>query len=84
MDFGNDTDAAEIAKLVEDCKKDPTINVWGVCDASNFLAETYMERYESLYIKIVEMTNVLIAKGASERRKSYVDYSAVHDREICS
>jgi len=56
----------DITTFIEECKKDPSNSVWAVCDASTFIAESYMERYESLYIKIVEMTNILIAKGASE------------------
>ncbi len=45
--------------------KDPTIKNWSVCDANTFLADTIMESYESLYVKIHETTNVLLAKGAS-------------------
>jgi hypothetical protein len=37
-----------------------------MCDARCFLGDTLKEKYESVYLKIVEMTNVLLAKGADE------------------
>lgn len=52
--------------------KDPTIKIWTMCDANTFLTNTVIETYESLYIKIHEMINVLLAKGASDVNLSLV------------
>lgn len=38
-----------------------TVSYW---DFNTALGDTIMEKYESLYVKMVEITNVLLAKGA--------------------
>lgn len=39
-----------------------TVGAW---DFANSIGDTIMEKYESLYIKLVEITNILISKGAA-------------------
>lgn len=36
-----------------------------VCSWNTFLGDTIAEKYESLYVKVVELTNVIIRKGGS-------------------
>lgn len=52
-------------KMTEMIKEGCCLTV-GVWDANTALGDTIMEKYESLYIKLVELSNVLVAKGANE------------------
>lgn len=49
----------EVEKLMEHAE---TRSVWSFSEA---LGDTIMEKYESLYVKMVELTTMLINKGAS-------------------
>ncbi len=55
-----------INELIEETKKDPTILTWAVCDASTFFGNNLKEKYEGLYMKVCELTNVILARGADE------------------
>jgi hypothetical protein len=43
---------------------DPTVKTFAVCNADCALSESLKEKFEFVYVKMVEMTNVMIAKGA--------------------
>lgn len=48
----------------DDIFTDPTVKTFMVCDVRNALSESLKEKFEFIYVKMVEMTNILIAKGA--------------------
>lgn len=45
--------------------KDPSVKTYILTDANCALSESIREGYEFLYVKLVEATNVLVAKGAN-------------------
>src|SRR4051812_13973906 len=57
----------------DDLYTDPTVKTFAVCDARCFAADSFKECCECLYVKMVELTNVLISKGADpENMKAIV------------
>lgn len=51
---------------MEKLSKDKSINITAMCDARCFLSETIEDDIDSIYVKLIEITNVLITKGAEE------------------
>jgi len=56
----------KIMSEITDLRNDPTVSFWGVMDAGIFCGDTILDRYEPLFIKLVEMSNVLVRKGGLE------------------
>ncbi len=42
---------------------DPTVSTVAICDYETFLGDTLKEKYESIYVKIIEVKNVLVSKA---------------------
>ncbi len=49
---------------------DPQVSTVAICDYETFLGDTLKEKYEGIYVKLVELKNVLIAKAESAGLKT--------------